>query len=66
MAKNKDLSMLPSERKELTDKIEKLRQEKDQLYAAVLRKVNGIIVRSDVLTQEQKTNLLSLIWKDEQ
>lgn len=64
MPKKSELPLLNSERKELNEKITQLKKEKDALYAAVLRKINGIIVRSNDLTEEQKTNLLALIWKD--
>lgn len=65
MAKKSELPLLNSERKELNEKITQLKKEKDALYAAVLRKINGIVVRCDALTEEQKTILLSQIWRDE-
>lgn len=57
--------MMPSERKELLDKITQLKKEKDQIYAATLRKVNGIIVKCEELTHTQRELLLELIWAKE-
>jgi hypothetical protein len=64
MAKEKILPMLNSERKELLDKIQKLKQEKDALYAATLRRVNGIVVTAPYLSTEAKTMLLESIWSE--
>jgi autonomous glycyl radical cofactor GrcA len=63
--KDKELPLLPSTVKEWKEKVTKLQQEKDQLYASVLRRVNGIIVRSNDLTEEQKSSLLSQIWSEQ-
>lgn len=56
--------LMPSEKKCLMDKIQKLKQEKDALYAATLRRVNGIIVTANYLTTEQKTMLLESVWSE--
>lgn len=55
--------LLESERKELRNKIRELQNEKEQIGTVILMEVNRIINTSDCITEEQKTMLLSLIWK---
>lgn len=58
-----DLPVLNSERKEFTNKIIQLEQEKDLIYASVLRKITGIVNRADFMSDEVKNELLKLIWE---
>lgn len=59
----RDLPVLNSERKQLTSKIIQLEQEKDLIYASVLRKITGIVNRADFMSDEVKNELLKLIWE---
>lgn len=63
MSKKTDLPLLPSERKELIDKIKQEKNRADTIYAALMRKINGIIVRSVDLTTEQKESLITELLK---
>lgn len=63
MTKKSDLPLLPSERKELTDQIKQEKNRADTIYAALMRKINGIIVRSIDLTTKQKETLITELLK---
>lgn len=58
-----DLPVLNSERKEFTDKIIQLEQEKDLIYGCVMRKITRIINTADFMTDDIKNELLKLIWE---
>lgn len=62
---SKDLPLLPSERKQYEYKIKELKNERDQIYACALRKVNSTITTCKILTEAQKIELLALIWSKE-
>lgn len=65
MAKDKNLPMLNSERKEWQTKVTELTKEKDQIYSAALRKFNSIIIKAEYLTIAQREQLLEQLWSKE-
>ena len=55
--------ILPSVEREYKDKIRQLQQEKEAIGGIILHEVTGIINRSKDLSEEQKTKLLTSLWK---
>jgi len=60
---SKELPLLNSERRAYEEKIKEQKKRADEVYGCVMRKVNGIIVRSDFLTTEQKERLIAELLK---
>lgn len=58
-----DLPLVPSERRQLKDKIKEQKKRADEIYGCLMRKVNGIIIRADYLTTEQKSKLIEELLK---
>lgn len=56
-------SLLNSERKTLMDEIAELRQQLDAAWASNNRRMNRIILTSDYLSVEQKSQLLDAVWE---
>ena len=56
-------NILPSVEREYKDKIRQLQQEKEAIGGIILYEVTGIINRSKDLSEEQKTKLLTALWK---
>ena len=56
-------NLLPSVEMEYKDKIRQLQQEKEAIGGIILHEVTGIINRSKDLSEEQKTKLLTALWK---
>lgn len=56
-------NLLPSTEKEYKDKIRQLQIEKEAIGGIILHEVTGIINRSKDLSEEQKTKLLTALWK---
>ncbi len=61
--KDKELPLLPSTIKEWKEKVQVEKNRADQVYGCVMRKVNGIIIRSDFLTEDQKSKLIAELLK---
>jgi len=57
------MELLNSERKELQDEIERLKDALDQAWASNNRRMNRIILTSDYLSVEQKSQLLDAVWE---
>lgn len=55
--------ILPSVEREYKDRIRQLQQEKEAIGGIILYEVTGIINRSKDLSEEQKTKLLTALWK---
>ena len=53
---------LPSEIKELKNKIRELKEQKYEIGSVILHEVTRIINTADYLSEEQKTHLLNEIW----
>lgn len=59
----RDLPLLPSERRELNEKIKQERQKFELAYSQACSKFTSIINTDESLTLEQKTNILEKLWK---
>ena len=57
------MELLNSERKELQDEIERLKDALDQAWASNNRRINRIILTSDYLSVDQKDKILSAVWE---
>lgn len=55
--------LLPSAEREYKDKIRQLQIEKEQIGSVILMEVNRLINTADYLSEEQKTKLLTALWK---
>lgn len=64
MAKDKELPMLNSEKKELLERIKVEKNRADQVFGCVMRKVNGVVIRADYLTTEQKERLIAQLLEN--
>ena len=58
-----DLPLLPSERRELHERIKEANQRFDLAYSQACSKFTRIINTDESLTLEQKTNILERLWK---
>lgn len=63
MSKKTDLPLLPSERKELTDKIKQEKNRADTIYECCMRNIRGKIVRAEYLTTDLKEKLIEELLK---
>lgn len=54
---------LPSEIKELQNKIKELKAEKDMIGSVILMQVGRIIRESDFIDETSKDKLVEAIWK---
>ena len=59
----RDLPLLPSERRELHERIKEANQRFDLAYSQACSKFTSIINTDESLTLEQKTNILEKLWK---
>ena len=59
-----DLPLLPSERKDLENKVKEANQRAETIYAATLRKVTAIINNHESLTAEQRDSILYRVWNE--
>ena len=59
----KELALLPSERRQLQDKIREAEQRFSLAYSQACSKFTSIINTDESLTLEQKTNILEKLWK---
>lgn len=55
--------MMPSEIKEMKNKIRELQEEMKTIGAVILQDISRVINTSKCLTEEQKTLILDEIWK---
>lgn len=58
-----DLPLLPSERRQLQDKIREAEQRFDLAYSQACSKFTSIINTDSTLTDAQKQNILDRLWK---
>jgi hypothetical protein len=58
-----DLPLLPSERRELHERIKEANQRFDLAYSQACSKFTSIINTDESLTLDQKTNILDRLWK---
>lgn len=58
-----DLPLLPSERRQLQDKIREAEQRFDLAYSQACSKFTSIINADSTLTDAQKQNILNQLWK---
>lgn len=58
-----DLPLLPSERRELHERIKEANQRFDLAYSQACSKFTNIINTDESLTLEQKQNILDRLWK---
>lgn len=63
MQNNDDLPLLPSERRELQERIKEERQRYELAFDAALRRFTAVINLRDDLTEDQKQSILSETWK---
>ena len=56
-------NLLPSAEREYKDKIRQLQIEKEQIGSVILMEVSRLINTADYLSEEQKTKLLTALWK---
>ncbi|UZS00875.1 hypothetical protein [Pseudomonas phage vB_PsaM_M1] len=59
----RDLPLLPSERRELHERIKEANQRFDLAYSQACSKFTSIINTDQSLTLEQKQNILDRLWK---
>lgn len=60
---NNDLPLLPSERRELHERIKEANQRFELAYSQACSKFTSIINTDESLTLEQKQNILDRLWK---
>lgn len=58
ITQNKELPLIPSERRQYEEKIKEANKRADETFGCVMRKVNGLIVRATYLSTEQKERLI--------
>lgn len=58
-----DLPLLPSERRELHERIKEANQRFDLAYSQACSKFTAIINTDSTLTDAQKQNILDQLWK---
>jgi hypothetical protein len=56
--------LLPSQERMYKDKIRSLEEDRRSIYAAALRRVTAIINLSHDLSEQQKKDLLGMIWEE--
>jgi len=63
MQEQKQDILLNSERRALMDEIAELKQKLDAAWATNNRRMNRIILTSDYLSVDQKSQLLDAVWE---
>jgi len=61
--KEQENPLLNSERRALMDEIAELKQKLDAAWASNNRRMNRIILTSDYLSVDQKSQLLDAVWE---